>query len=410
MAGRSGLSLADTLSGRTKRFTPRRHKGAVRVFTCGPSVYRRQHLGNYRTFLYEDILVRYLEYLGYEVERLMNFTDVEDKAITEAERRGIGLDVLTKPVIEQFRRDARLLRIGLPDQIPRSSTSVDSAVRIIERLVTHGNAYWHRGSVYFDPLTYPGFGQIYGLDMTRWPKTKRRFSRDTYPGERWNLGDFILWHGARRCTPACWDTRIGKGRPAWNIQDPAIILEHLGSTVDISCGGVDNLFRHHDYIRAIMESYSHATYARFWLHGELLMVNGRKMSKRYGNVVYPERLLEQGYSPRQIRFFLVYGHYRRRLDLTAECLERACSHQEEIRRTIRSLRRRAQRHDSAQGEEPGLLQVFYRCMNDDLDVQRAIDGLEKRLRTIASSPSSHYSWHRVRAELDTIESVLAVGF
>jgi cysteinyl-tRNA synthetase len=411
MARTAALSLTDTLSRRKKRFLPRHKNGPVRIFTCGPSVYRKQHLGNYRTFIYEDILVRYLEHLGYSVQRLMNFTDIEDKSLAEAQQHEMGVDALTQPVIEQFRRDARLLRIALPPQIPGASSSVESAVRIIERLIAQGNAYWHNGNVYFDPLTYSGFGQIYGLDMSSWPKKKRRFSRDTYPGERWNLGDFILWHGTRRCRPACWNTRIGRGRPAWNIQDPALILKHLGKTVDISCGGVDNLYRHHDYVRAIMESYSGVTYARFWLHGELLTVNGKKMSKRYGNVIYPDALLQQGYSPAQVRFFLLYGHYRGRLDFTPEHLDQACVRHTELREASGVVRRRA-RHCGSTGSEgtSGILDEFRQYMNDDLNIRGALDALNARLQSLIVRPATDtHDWRRVSAELDAIDSVLQAG-
>ncbi|MBT3271541.1 MAG: class I tRNA ligase family protein, partial [Spirochaetales bacterium] len=230
------MKLYNTMSRSIQAFKPR-EPGKVKIFTCGPSTYRRPHIGNYRTFLYEDVLVRYLKYTGFEVQRVINFTDVEDKAIVEAEFKGQKVEKITSDVAKHFFRETDLLGILLPDEIPRSSTSVDQAVEIIQELVKKGTAYWHEGDVYFDPLKFKNFGKLFGLDMSKWPKHKVRFKKDTYIGKRWNRGDFILWHGQAHQTDssAYWDTKIGRGRPAWNIQDPAMILQQIGTQVDINC-------------------------------------------------------------------------------------------------------------------------------------------------------------------------------
>ena len=187
------LTLYNTLTRKKEEFKPR-EKGKVKIFTCGPSLYQRPHLGNYRTFLYEDILVRYLEYLGYDVERVLNFTDIEDKAVKVAEAEGMDIAELTERVANTFYEEAELLRIKPPTHNPRSSTSVDQAVFLIKELLKNEIAYWHDGDVFFDPLKFPEFGRLFGLDMSRWPKEKKRFKKDTYPGMRWNMGDFVLWH------------------------------------------------------------------------------------------------------------------------------------------------------------------------------------------------------------------------
>jgi len=302
------LCLTNTLSRKMERFRPLEGR-TVKMFTCGPSVYRRPHLGNYRTFLFEDVLLRYLEYLGYEVRRIINLTDVEDKSLAEASEHGLTLEALTEPVADRFYRESALLGMKLPEAIPRSSTVVEEAVDLIETLIRKGYAYKHGPDIFYDPLKFQGFGKLFGLDMGRWPSKRRRFRRDTYPGRRWNLGDFILWHGSQSGESAAqWETRIGPGRPAWNIQDPAAIVKHLGFRVDICCGGSDNLYRHHDYTLAIMESASGHEFCRTWLHGEHLLVDGAKMSKSRGNIVYTEQLLEQGYTAGHLRFFLIYGH------------------------------------------------------------------------------------------------------
>ncbi|NTU48285.1 MAG: class I tRNA ligase family protein, partial [Syntrophobacteraceae bacterium] len=289
---------------RRKELFRSREDRIVRMFTCGPSIYGRPHLGNYRTFAWEDVLQRYLEHLGYTVHRLMNMTDVEDKALAEAEKAGTTVQELTDEKAGLFFREAHTLRIRLPNPLPRSSTSVDQAVRLIQILMEKGYAYEYGKDIFYDPGKFQGFGRLFGLDMSRWPKTKRRFRKDTYPGRRWNLGDFILWHGYRQGDKLYWDTDIGRGRPSWNIQDPAMVTEHLGYSIDIACGGIDNLYRHHDYNIAVVEGVSGSDFSRFWLHGEHLLANGKKMSKSIGNIVYPEDLQKDGYSGEQIRFYL----------------------------------------------------------------------------------------------------------
>ena len=173
-----------------------------------------------------------------------------------------------------------------------------SAVDLIERLIDRGHAYRHKDEVFFDPLTYEGFGRLYGLEMDCWPERKIRFRRDTYPGHRWNRGDFILWHKrAKADGDIWWDSAIGQGRPAWNIQDAAMIVKHHGFEIDIHTGGIDNLYRHHDYTLAIMESASGKRFCPWWLHGGHLLVDGKKMSKTKGNVTYVDDLIKKRVQP-----------------------------------------------------------------------------------------------------------------
>ncbi|MGA9177423.1 MAG: class I tRNA ligase family protein, partial [Desulfobacterales bacterium] len=359
-----------------------REKGRVKLFTCGPSVYRRQHLGNYRTYLFEDVLQKYLEYMGLNVERVINFTDIEDKAFEEAREKGVSVEELRRPVEEDFLKECKRLKIRLPERIPRASTSVDSAVRLIQRLIDRGHAYWHQGEVFYDPRTYEGFGRLYGLDMNRWPDKKVRFRRDTYPGQRWNLGDFILWHKIeKKKGELWWDTDIGRGRPAWNVQDAAMISKHLGFEIDIHTGGVDNLYRHHDYTLAIMEGASSKQFCPWWLHGGHLMVNGKKMSKSKDNVTYVEDLLEQGFHPRHIRFFLLYGSYNDKLDLGLSYMEEHAGHLDRIRRLASSLRtHNAEDSHGTQEDLAGKLRIaFEERMNDNLDYAGAFDAVADHL-------------------------------
>jgi cysteinyl-tRNA synthetase len=369
------LRLLNTLGKRIEVFRPVNEK-VVTVFTCGPSVYQRSHIGNFRTFLFEDLLVRYLEYTGYTVRRGMNLTDIEDKAIREAQKRRQSVASLTEENIRGFVDEMDLLSIKTPDYLPRASDAIDQAVEIIERLLDFKVAYWFQGNVYFDPLKFPRFGELYGLDMAKWPAKKRRFHRDTYPGMRWNLGDFILWHGRKKGDAVYWDTRIGKGRPSWNIQDPSMICQHFSETLSIYCGGYDNLFRHHDYTRAVLESIRPYPMARYWLHCHHLHVNGQKMSKSKGNIYYTNTVLEQGFELNEIRFFLIYGHYRQRLNYSYDNMRAAVERLREFREMVHKVEKRAAESTHSDGEIVQRIKgTFMENMDNDLDARGAFDGL-----------------------------------
>jgi cysteinyl-tRNA synthetase len=376
------LKLFNSLGKRLEFFQPENPK-RVTLFTCGPSVYQSAHIGNFRTFLFEDIVVRYLEYCGYRVKRGMNFTDVEDKAIQEAAARKTGLKGLTDENIENFVREMKLLRMRIPDYLLRASEAIDESVEIIEQLLRLSIAYWYQGNVYFDPLKFPGFGKLYGLDMSKWPVKKRRFHKDTYPGLNWNLGDFILWHGCKTGDKTCWSTRIGRGRPSWNIQDPSMISQHFDETLSIYCGGFDNLFRHHDYSIAILESIRPYPMARFWLHCHHLVVNGQKMSKSKGNIVYPDSLRSQGYDRDQIRFFLIYGHYRKKLNYSDQAIRLATDKLKTFREKIKTLEKRAERNTTKNDGSAArkVKELFTSRMDDDFDVKGAFDAMYDLLMT-----------------------------
>lgn len=330
------LRLYNTMSRSIEVFKPRNGR-VVKIFTCGPSIYRRPHIGNYRTFMYEDILVRYLQYKGYRVHRAIPLTDIEDKTILEAIKKHKKIDDLTGDIEKIFRSEMKTLNLLLPRTVQRSSRCVRCAGRLIQQLIDTGHAYRHGNDIFFDPLSFKGFGKLYRLDMRRWPKKKIRFRRDTYNGNRWNRGDFILWHGYRDGDIKWWNTDVGKGRPSWNIQDPSVIIQHLGPQIDINCGGIDNIYRHHDYNIAIVESFSGKTFANYYLHGAHLIVDGKPMSKSRGNILYPEDVFRQGCKPRDLRFFLFYTHYRKRLNFTRKRFKESCGAVEDFRNLANQL-------------------------------------------------------------------------
>ncbi|MGZ3649067.1 MAG: class I tRNA ligase family protein [Syntrophales bacterium] len=383
----------------------------VNIFTCGPSVYQRAHIGNFRTFIFEDILVKYLEYSGYKVKRGMNFTDIEDKAVLEAETRHTTVKRLTEENIKSFLAEMSLLKIKKPDYLPRASRSVSEAAKIIKDLVACGAAYWHRGDVYFDPLKFKGFGKIYGLDMSRWPKQKRRFRKDTYPGMRWNLGDFILWHGRKEGERDYWKTSLGEGRPAWNIQDASMVNRYFHETLSIYCGGIDNLIRHHDYTRAILECVRPYAMARYWLHCQHLFVEGQKMSKSKGNIYYTDTLLADGYSPAEIRFFLIANHYGKRINYSQKNMSRAKDKLLELRGLARGIAARAA------GKSPGrsragahIRDAFVRYMDNDLRVGEAVDAVQSLLSVIKPETVRADDAADILSTLKEMDKVLDVLF
>jgi len=387
------------------------------MYTCGPSTYQRAHIGNYRTFLFEDILQRYLEYLGYKVKRLITLTDVEDKAIAQAKKENLTIEELTRKNEAVFFRDFKLLKIKPPDYAVRASSAVDQAARLIAQLLEKGYAYWYtyRGekNACFDPLKFSGFGKLAHLDMSKWPKKKRRFHKDTYPGTPWNLGDFILWHGCRQ-DDVCYDTQIGSGRPAWNIQDAAIVTKHLGFTIDVACGGIDNLVRHHDYTLAIAEAVSGKQFSRHWLHGGHLFVDGKKMSKSTGNVYYPSDLLEKGFSGEHLRFFLIYGYYREKLNFTVEKLAETSRKLDSLKNMVKELQEPKSDHSNPEMEAltSRIVSEFEGGMNNDLDVKSAFDSV---YRTIHELHKMHESLNvkdakNISNSLRRIDSVLQCIF
>ncbi len=404
------LRLFNSLGKKIETFHPVNRK-AVNIFTCGPSVYQGAHIGNFRTFLFEDILARYLEYSGYKVKRGMTLTDIEDKAILEAEKRKTTVKYLTENVIKEFIHEMRLLRMKLPDYLPRASESINETVGIIEILLERRIAYWHKGNVYFDPLKFPGFGKIYGLDISAWPSKKRRFHKDTYPGIQWNLGDFVLWYGCKEGDKYCWDTGIGKGRPSWNIQDPSMISRYFSEPLSIYCGGIDNLFRHHDYTLAILESVRSYPMARFWLHCQHLYVKGRKMSKSKGNILYTDTLNKQGYEMAEIRFFLIYGHYRQKLNYSDDLMRLTADKLKTFKRLVTKI---GQKSNNKTGSHFRIIQelkkTFSENMDNDLDVQGAFDGLYKIISSINISDLKPGEASGIIQVLREIDEVLKVGF
>jgi cysteinyl-tRNA synthetase len=410
------LNLYNSLTRKIEPFQPVEDM-QVKMYTCGPSTYQRAHIGNYRTFLFEDILQRYMEYLGYNVTRLITLTDVEDKALGQAKKENLTIEELTRKNEDVFFQDFKLLKIKTPDYAIRSSSAVDQAAKLIAELVEKGYAYWYMyegaKNAYFDPLKFNGFGKLGHLDKSKWPKKKRRFHKDTYPGTPWNMGDFIIWHGCKQ-DDVCYQTPIGSGRPAWNIQDAAIVTKHLGFTVDIACGGIDNLARHHDYTIAIAEAVSGKQLSQYWLHSGHLFVDRKKMSKSTGNVYYPSDILEKGFSGGHLRFFLIYGPYREKLNFTFVRLAETSRKLDSLKSMVEELQEA--QIDSANAELNApigkIISDFESCLNNDLDVKTAFDSLYETISGLHKKRESLSAKNvkNLMSDLRQIDSVLQCIF
>ena len=374
------LTLFNSLTRKVDPFKP--NEGMqVKMYTCGPSTYQRPHIGNYRTFLFEDILQRYLEYSGYNVTRLITLTNIEDKAIAYAETANLSVEELTNRNEAIFFKEFEKLHIKSPDFTIRASTIVDQATKLIEALIEKDVAYKYTyegaENVYYDPQKFSGFGKLAHLNLKKWPKKKRRFHLDTYPGMPWNRGDFVLWHGCKEGEKVFWDADIGRGRPAWNIQDAAMVTKHLGFSIDVACGGIDNLVRHHDYTIAVAEAVSGNPLAQYWLHGGHLYVDGKKMSKSKGNVLYIEHLTAKGYLNEHIRFFLIYGNYRKKRNFTWQTLSETSKKLDEFKSMVQNLQNAESESSTSKAKTiaQSIPQSFGEHMNNDLGVKDAFDSL-----------------------------------
>jgi cysteinyl-tRNA synthetase len=315
------LRLYNTLSRTIEPFTPADGK-TVRMYTCGPTVYNPAHIGNFRTFLFEDLLRRVLRLHGWNVTQVMNLTDVDDKIIKRAHEQGKTITEVTDPVTEIFHADRKYLRIEDAEVYPTATGHIPEMIALVEQLLAKGIAYQaDDGSVYFAIARFPGYGRLSRLD-TREIKSGARVAQDDYTKE--NAQDFALWKAAKdedEATGAAWDAPFGRGRPGWHLECSAMAMKYLGKTLDIHGGGVDLVFPHHEDEIAQSEAATGAPFSRFWCHGEFLQVDGTKMSKRIGNVSTVSDLREKGISAAALRHFVFSTHYRKQINLSGSALE-----------------------------------------------------------------------------------------
>ena len=295
--------------------------GEVTMYTCGPTVYDYAHIGNFRTFLFQDILRRFLKLRGFRLTHVMNLTDVDDRIIANAAAQGVGIRDYTEKFAQAFFDDCKALSIESPEHWVRATDNIDSMVQLIQRLQEKTYTYASEGSIYYRIAKFPDYGKLSKIDVTG-IQAGARVDVDRY--EKESARDFALWK-APKPGEHFWDTPIGRGRPGWHIECSAMAMKYLGETIDIHTGGIDLAFPHHENEIAQSEAATGKHFVRYWLHAEHLLVEGEKMSKSLGNFFTLRDLFAKGYKPSALRFALASVPYRRQLNFTFDGLQQAAS-------------------------------------------------------------------------------------
>jgi cysteinyl-tRNA synthetase len=371
----TGIRFLNTLTRRKETFIPI-DEGKVRMYTCGPTVYDYAHIGNFRAFLFEDLLKRWLEYRGFKVTHVMNITDVDDKTIKGSQRQQIPIEQYTQYYTNAFFEDIKKLKIKLADHYPKATDHIPQMIALIETLIKKGYAYkGEDNSIYYAINKLKNYGKLSKIKPQKL-QTSTRVRRDEYAKEE--AQDFALW---KAHTPedgnVYWETTLGRGRPGWHIECSAMSIHYLGETFDIHSGGIDNIFPHHENEIAQSEAATGKKFVNYWLHNEFLLVEGKKMAKKFNNFYTLRDLLERDYDPIVIRYLLLSAHYRQQFNFTFEGLDAAKGAIERLRNFVRRVK-------DAEGKSSGgriaeLLRKiqldFGRAMDDDLNISVALAAL-----------------------------------
>ena len=312
------LKLTNTLTGKQEIFSPQDNE-TVRMYTCGPTVYNFVHIGNLRTYVFEDILRRHLA-SKWKLKHVMNITDIDDKIINRSIETGKDIKSYTEPFSTAFFEDCAKLRIEKPDVITPATEYIPEMIDLVNRLLESGYAYREGDSIYYRISRFPNYGRLSKLDR-RELKAGARIDADEY--EKEEPRDFVLWKAPKDPREPRWQAPFGEGRPGWHLECSAMAMKHLGETLDIHCGGVDNIFPHHENEIAQSEAVTGHPFVRFWIHGEHLLVEGEKMAKSKGNFYTLRDLVEKGFEPLAIRYLLVSVRYRKQLNFTFDGLKDA---------------------------------------------------------------------------------------
>jgi cysteinyl-tRNA synthetase len=376
------MQLYNTLTRRVEPFAPA-DGTTVRMYTCGPTVYNPAHLGNFRTFLFEDLLRRVVRLNGWTVLQVMNLTDVDDKIITRSAAQGKTIREVTEPVTEIFHRDREFLRIEPAEVYPKATEHIPEMIALVERLMSRGLAYQAEdASVYFAIARFPGYGKLSRLD-TRQIRAGARVAADDYNKE--DVRDFALWKAAKpedEQTGAAWESPWGRGRPGWHLECSAMAKRYLGDTLDLHAGGVDLIFPHHEDEIAQSEGANEAPFARMWCHGEFLLTEGAKMAKRVGNVARVEDLRTQGISAAAVRHFMFSVHYRKQLNLTEESLDASSNAVRRVGDFAERLAAATAGTQNMSALAADLQRAAITAFNDDLNAPEAMAALFEFIRMV----------------------------
>jgi len=412
------LRFYNTLTKRKEEFIPLK-KGKVGLYTCGPTVYDYAHLGNFRAYIFEDLLRRYLEYKGYEVTQVMNITDVDDKTIKGAKEKGTTLAQYTEKYEKAFFEDIETLKIKRASYYPRATAHIKEMANLVKKLLKKNYAYEKDGSIYFSIKKFPDYGKLSGVDLSQM-KEGRRGDLDEYQKE--DIKDFCLWKASKEGEPS-WETEIGEGRPGWHIECSAMSMKYLGMSFDLHTGGIDNIFPHHENEIAQSEAATEEKFVNYWLHCAYLLVNNEKMAKSKGNFYTLRDLLSKEYNPLSIRYLLLSTHYRAPLNFTFEnlkgaenSLRRLLDFKKRLEEPVPEGKYNAKLHDFRETAE----KMFEKYMDDDLNISpalAAVFGLMKETnialgkneldnRNIQEIRKTFLNFDRVLGVLETEETIL----
>ena len=365
------FKLTNTLTRTTDVFVPA-DGATVRMYCCGPTVYDYAHIGNFRAYVFEDVLRRHLRSKPWKLVHVMNITDIDDKIIKRSGELGIDIKTFTAPFTRAFFEDSAKLRIERPDIITPATDYIPEMIALVSQLLASGNAYREGDSIYYRISSFPTYGRLSRLD-TRELKVGARIDADEYEKEQPN--DFVLWKAPKDDTEPRWDAPFGVGRPGWHLECSAMAMKNLGNTLDIHCGGIDNMFPHHENEIAQSEAVSHTAFSRFWLHNEHLLVEGEKMSKSKGNFYTLRDLIDKGHNPQAIRLLLLSVQYRKQLNFTMDGLVSAQSQLDRIKECIFHMKSST----LPPGSNPLLVEAVARAktqfeagLDDDLNTSQAL--------------------------------------
>ncbi len=407
------LKLYNTLTKKKEEFKPLK-KGKVSMYSCGPTVYSYAHLGNFRAFIFTDILKRYLKYKGFKLNHVMNITDVDDKTIKGSIQEKKSLKEFTQFYEREFLDDLKTLGIQEADTVPRATEHIDGMVKLIKKLEENSLTYEKDGSIYYSINKFKGYGKLVNLDKQELlDNADGRLDEDEYDKE--NARDFALWKAYTKDDgEVFWETDIGKGRPGWHIECSAMSMAYLGEHFDIHTGGIDLCFPHHTNEIAQSEGATGKKFVNYWLHNAHLIVNGEKMAKSAGNFFTLRDLLEKGYDPIAIRYELLATHYRQQLDFREKNLE-------DVKNTLQRFKELFIKLDSITSEESSkskeisklineVMQDFEKAMDDDLNIAAALNAIFVFIRNInkISDDISKKDAEEIKQTLLQFDSVLNI--
>lgn len=365
----------------------------VRMYTCGPTVYHFAHIGNFRTYVFEDLLRRTLKFFGLKVTQVMNLTDVDDKTIKGAIAKNISLNEFTQPYIQAFFDDIKALNIEPAEYYPAATAYLDDMIKMIQKLLDKGVAYkGGDGSIYYAIRQFPRYGCLSHLKLDELQAgASERVSSDEY--EKDNVSDFVLWkqYDPARDGKIFWESPFGPGRPGWHLECSAMAMKILGETIDIHCGGIDNMFPHHENEIAQSEACSGKPFVRLWMHAEHLIVDNKKMSKSLGNFYTLRDLLNRGYTGPQVRYMLLQTHYKTQLNFTFAGLDAVKVAQQRLNDFVQRLLD----YQNGQGKgvvEPLIakaLKDFAEALADDLNISVALAAVFELMREVNALCDSH---------------------